>query len=313
MLTKKLFYLNSNFVYYMNIFRKMNNATQGAGLYLIGVLFHTILIVVFKKVMKIYSDVSVYQIIFIRQMIIVFFLLPYMMKERFDFFNKERFKPNLVRNVLFAISSALLYKGLAIIPVNDAVTIQFIIPIIASIMAVVLLKEKPSEKLWFGLLLCIAGVAYAKKPSLNAEEISGYVFLLACVFLRGYITILNKKLTKHSSVMQMLCYTHVIMLFFNFGFFTTFKAVSVGLVLWSAFLAIAFFAEYFFMYYGYRKCDVSALQPLDFFKLIFSMLISYLVLQEKVTIDQAIGGIVVVFAYLYSSGKVKIFNKKAVK
>jgi drug/metabolite transporter (DMT)-like permease len=286
---------------------RINQNTYGILLYILGVCALTFLVVTFKKILNEHK-IPVTEAIFIRQLLIVGFLSPLMIKDKFKFFDKKALKPNFQRNALFFISTILMYIGLAEVPVNDAMTILFITPILGSIMAIYILKEKASNRLWVGLVGCFIGAVIVKKPSFNLEDKQsvGCALLLIVALIRGYVAILNKRLTKDFSVMQMLYYTHIIMLLGSTLFFREFKPVNKDVMILLLISAVGFFAEYFFVYSAYKRCSASMLQPLDFFKLIFSMIFSYLILKENVTTNQVIGGIVVVIAYIYSiSGKTK--------
>ena len=70
--------------------------------------------------------------------------------------------------------------------------------------------------MWIALVICFLTTVYIKKPtfsnleSLDVEDL-GYAFALISVFLRGYIVVLNKKLSVRFRTMNTIYYTNIVM------------------------------------------------------------------------------------------------------
>lgn len=286
------------------IIDRLTGHARGIILYVIGCGFLTFLITIFKKIVNTYH-LPISEVIFVRQLIIVVCLTPYMIRDRFNFFDAEAIKPNVWRNALFLVSTIFWYMGVTTTPVNDATTIGFLTPIIGSVMAVKFLHEKSSPRLWVGLLVCLCGTLIVKRPGFSSldEGYIGYIALLAAVSMRGYIVILNKKLTKQFSVMQMMYYTHIVMFLGSALFFWQFKPMPAEALYLIGLAGIGFFGEFFFVYTAYKLCPASTLQPMDFSKLLFSIIFSYAILGEQITVSQISGGVVILLAYIFIIGK----------
>ena len=58
--------------------------------------------------------------------------------------------------------------------------------------------------------------------------------------------------------------------------------------------------EFITIYTSYKLAPISSLEPLAFFRLIFSMIFSFLLLNETIQINQIISGFIVILAFIYS-------------
>lgn len=293
---------------------KTNKTTLGIFFYLIGMFLCVMLNTTMKKTINEFH-LPTYEILFIRQLCIVLFLTPLMIKNKFNFFDKKSLKPNLYRNILFSASLGLLYFGITRVPLNDSTAISFLTPIIGCLLAVKLLGEKSSKAIWVALCLSVVGMLIIKTPQFgdDIEVLIGYGVLLVAVCIRGYIVVLNKKLAQKFDTMTILFYNHIVLMLFSGCFFFQFKAISFVELCWIILIGLMFFAEYWFIFKAYKYTTAVVLQPLDFSRLIFMMFVSSLLMNEKTTINQVIGGIVIfsgyVFMLIFNNGKTKQLKK----
>ena len=280
-----------------NIWRNLSNNTKGLVCYLIA-MFVTVVLNIFVKCAIVKFNLPTTEVLCCRQTIIVFFLLPLMIKRKFNFFDKEAFKPNVFRNVIFSLGTFALYIGMSKVPLNDATAITFLTPIIGSILAVRLLGERASKSIWIALVLSIIGVFIIKKPGFNDEDILlGYGALLLAVLARGYVVVLNKRLASKFDTMTMLFYTHTVMLFMSLLSAGQFVKIPFDAIKYIFGASVLFFIEYFLIFKAYKYCSAITLQPFDFSRLLFMMIMSDLLLNEKVTGNQVLGGLVILSGY----------------
>ena len=292
---------------------KLSKSSVGVLLYLAAMLV-TVLLNIFVKKAITQFKLPTWEVLCIRQMFIVIGLLPLMVKNKFNFFDKAAFKPNVFRNILFAFSTFLLYTGMARVPLNDATAITFLTPILGSILAVKLLQEKPSKTLWIALVLSVIGVVVVKKPGFNNPELLiGYSALLVTTVIRGYIVVLNKRLSNQFDTMTMLFYTHIVMFLVALCFCKQFVPVPFEAFKYLAGAGLLFFVEYYLIFKAYKHCTASNLQPLEFTRLIYMMIFSALLMGEMVNINQIVGGVIILSGFgvmLFGKRKKKAFAEQ---
>ena len=287
-----------------------NKITLGVILYLFSALISVSSNIFVKKVMVDYH-LPAWEAITVRQSIIVAILLPFMIKMRFNFFKKETFKWNVLRDVLYAISIGIMHVAMFKIPVNNGTSLQFLTPVIASILAIFFLKEKNSIWIWISLSVCLCGALIIQTPSFsNIKIVHAYVLLLISIILKSIITILNRKLALKFDISILIFYMHTIILFVSLLFcweFITFPPIVVMIL---GVVGIFYLLEYIMIYTAYRYCDVVFIQPLEFSKIIYSIVLSNLVLGETTNYLQLFGISVIVFGFLIMLFSKKYFKKR---
>lgn len=282
----------------------------GCGIFLIAMFLSVCTSVFVKKSMVQYKLPS-WEVIFIRETVICLILLPFMIKWKFNFFNKEFLKPNLLRNILYAISTYLLYTLLTKMSVNDITSFQFFVPIVASIFAMLFLREHGSKIIWLSLLICVCGGFVMKRPDFN-DVSSIYVYILLAVFIlmRSFITILNKKLVMSFSTSTIVFYTHTIMLLSSACFFWQFIQPQLMAILILSIAGVMYCVEYILIYTAYKFCSVLVIQPCEFSKFVYSVILSSFILGETTTLNQIIGAIIITIGFCIGIFDNKLFGVK---
>ena len=278
---------------------KLSDRSLGMLIYLSAMLV-TVALNIFVKSAIVKYKLPTWEVLCVRQSIIVMCLIPLMIKRKFNFFDKTSFKPNVFRNTLFAFTTFALYTGMSKVPLNDATAITFLTPILGSILAVKLLKEPSSKAIWISLALAIIGVFIIQKPGFkDPDVVIGYGALMISVIGRSYIVVLNKRLTAKFDTMTMLFYTHIMMLVISACFFYQFKAFPLDALKYIAGSAFFFFIEYYLIFKAYKHCEAIRLQPLDFSRLLFMMFFSSILLDEHVKSEQIVGGVIILCGYIF--------------
>ena len=294
--------------------KKISDNSIGMLLYLLAMLTTALLNIFGKKVIVLYH-LPIWEVLFLRQILIIIFLLPLMIKMKFNFFDKTAFKPNVIRSIFFSFSTFLIYSGMSRVPLNSATAITFIFPILASILSVKILKEKTSKFIWFALIIAMLGTLIMKPPSFSSENIIGYTALFVFVFVRAIVVIMQKQMASKFDTMIMLFYTHIIMLLVPLFFFFQFKPVPIEALGYIVLLSFLFFIEYYLILKAYKFALAVKLQPLNFSRLLFVMILSPLIIGEETTIQQFIGAMVILFGFILVlfDHKKQNRNKKAYK
>ncbi|KAL3152963.1 hypothetical protein ABBQ38_011993 [Trebouxia sp. C0009 RCD-2024] len=71
----------------------------------------------------------------------------------------------VVRGLCSFTSISLLYTSVQLMPLSDAVVLQFLSPLMVAIAAPLLLKELPSRWIWVCVPMCLVGVLLTAQPS----------------------------------------------------------------------------------------------------------------------------------------------------
>jgi drug/metabolite transporter (DMT)-like permease len=135
------------------------------------------------------------------------------------------------------------------------------------------------------------------KPSADSFNI-GYIILLADVLFHSSAMIFKKKLMYTQSSL-LTVYINLIILLpisfilsgFDYKFLFDMNILKIGL-----FISLIYITEFCMTHLAYKMSDASTLQPVRFFKIIYAVIISYLLLNERPTIEQVIGSCLIICA-----------------
>jgi len=99
----------------------------------------------------------------------------------------------LFRGIVGVISMTLFFASVQYISVGSAVTLRYVAPIFAAVLAVIFLKEKILPLQWFFFVLAFIGVALIKDFDSSAS-ITGVLLAIAAAFFSSIVYILISKI-----------------------------------------------------------------------------------------------------------------------
>ena len=283
---------------------KISNGALGCLLYTFSA-FLSVTINIFAKKMMVQYSVPSWEVMFVRQAFVIAMLMPFMMKKKFNFFDRKAFLPNCQRGLLYVLSIFLMYTAIQHVAINTFVSIQFLVPVVASVMAIFIMKEKGSKNLWIALFICTVGAFLTKKPSAENSSENFYLLLIFLfVLVRSYVAVLNRKLAVRFDTSTLVFYSNIIMFLISGAFFWQFVPAEGAVLLISAICGIFYCLEYVLIFISNRLCSVISIQACEFSKIIYSIIGSWIILGEGTTQEQIIGASVILVGFF-----IMIFGK----
>lgn len=104
----------------------------------------------------------------------------------------------LVRALLLAADTLLIYYAFARLPLADAYVLAFLGPVFVALMAALLLGERLSRNGWAGVVLGFVGVVVALRPGVQAVNL-GHAAAAASALAFGLSILLLRKIRKGES------------------------------------------------------------------------------------------------------------------
>jgi drug/metabolite transporter (DMT)-like permease len=212
-------------------------------------------------------------------------------------FPSERLGAHVLRTVFLMIAMTLYFMAVARIPLATAATASFISPIVAVILAVVILEERLTIRKIMSLILGCGGALVVLRPGAAFEP--GVLFALATGLFFAFYMIATRMASEHSEPLKTLafqCVAGAVLLtpqavwswsVPSAGDLKFFVAIGV-LSLISHGLSIA----------AFQKTDASTLAPLVYVELLGSTLIGYLVFGDVPGVPTLMGAGLIVAAGL---------------
>ncbi|KAL3130167.1 hypothetical protein ABBQ38_008475 [Trebouxia sp. C0009 RCD-2024] len=137
--------------------------TQGLGLYVLSTVLLSTQATSAKVLGRHGLDTSV-MILFRSFAILVGALLPIVYHKPANPWG-TRCAMLVVRGLCSFTSISLLYTSVQLMPLSDAVVLQFLSPLMVALAAPLLLKELPSRLIWVCVPMCLVGVLLTAQPS----------------------------------------------------------------------------------------------------------------------------------------------------
>jgi drug/metabolite transporter (DMT)-like permease len=259
---------------------------------------------------------NLYEFLCLRCLISVILLLPFNIKnlKKYFTFSNKFFFLNIIISCFYSVDILLWNKGLQTIPVNNGTIIMLLIPIWITILSRVLLKEKDFSVFHlFSFVLGFIGVVFSIEGEVSFLTYnSGNLLILLNTFVVAIGLILQKQYRHERPVGYSLFLNAAVclVLFFIINHFQSAAYSSVRLnnvfdYIWNKKILIMALAiavldilEYAAVYFAYSIYNVASLQPVRFTRIIVSGALSYLFLNEHLTLHQFIAINIIVLANL---------------
>jgi drug/metabolite transporter (DMT)-like permease len=198
------------------------------------------------------------------------------------------------------VGAMLLYfSGLCLIPLAHAQALGFTAPLFATLLAIVILREKVKLRRWSALIIGFIGALIIIRPGVQEVD-SGSLFILMSAALWGFTMVVIKQLSKTDSAVTITAYMGLLM---------TPLALIPALFVWSwpsltqltiiAAGAIAGTLGQMAMAQAFRIAEVTVVMPLDFTKLIWGTLFGYLLFGELIDGWTWLGAVVIFSSVVY--------------
>jgi len=279
-------------------------------LIILSVFFSAALSVLIKLAQQ---DTNVFTAAFLSFFFGMLVLSPIFIKTKLNVFKTNHLKTHILRVVLNYPSMLLFFYAINFVSIEKANSLTFIVPFIATILAVIILKEKIYFYRIFALILGFIGMLIVIRPGI-IEVSFGVYMILTSSFLWAVMIIITKRLSRDDSSITILSYQYLLMFIISF---------VVAIFNWQApsnetifYLFLAGFSGTIFhltLYQAYKLADVSLVQPYSFLVLIFASIMGYLVFDEIPDIYTWVGtGIIFVGVIIISVREMQI-NKNIVR
>tara|TARA_B100001989_G_C24401643_1_gene394510 strand:- start:104 stop:754 length:651 start_codon:yes stop_codon:yes gene_type:complete len=167
------------------------------------------------------------------------------------------------------------FGSIAFIPIEKFTAIQFIVPFIVTILAVIFLKERIYIYRTIALIFGFVGMLIIIRPGFIDISIGVSMALVSCFFW-SVVIVITKKLSADDSAVTILAYQYVIMIIFM-SIITIFNWQSPSIKTLGYIFLAALSGAIFHLCINnaYRLVDVTMTQPYTFLGLIFSSILGF--------------------------------------
>ena len=256
----------------------MNKQILAISLVIIATFFGT-LMGVFLKISQ--FETNVFTVGFLRFFIGLLIISPYILYSKFKVYKSSHLKLHLLRSLINLPMMLLGFGALVFIPLEQIQALHFIVPLIVTLLAVFIFKEKIYFIRISALIIGFVGMLIMLRPGVTEINIGSYMIILSCI-LWSIIIIISKSLSKDDSPMTILTYQYTFMTIFSFAVTLFFwETPSLTVIYYVLLAAISGTILHISLNYSYQLVELSLTQPITFLGLIWGSLFGYYIFDEK--------------------------------
>ena len=183
----------------------------------------------------------------------------------------------LLRGLLLLSCSTLAFFSLRLLPVAEFTAIQMIGPLVITLMAVIVLKERVSVLRWALVVGTFSGTLFIIQP--GSDSFTWAIFLpLALVACNAWFQILTSKMTRTEDPLIMHLYTGCVGAI-GMALLLPFTWVSLDARAWLLVLSMGIMGTlgHWLLILAYQRAQAATLTPYMYAQIGFAMLGGYLV------------------------------------
>lgn len=245
-----------------------------------------------------------FQLVFIRAMIGLMFILPLIWRHRHELRRVKYPWRNVVRITCNAIALTTNFIAITLLPLATVNAVGFSRPMVTMGLAVLMLHETVSRIRWAGASIAFLGVLFIIAPGGSTAFDWKILVVLASVVFGALATIQTRALKLENSTVMMVFYTVGLAIITAIPSALTWKPVATAD--WLPLLGIGFLAQlgqYCFLQ-AYRSTEASILAPIGYLSIIFVTAVGYFAFNE-VPEPRVIFGVCIILAALIGASMIE--------
>lgn len=200
----------------------------------------------------------------------------------------------VMRSLMLLGSTAFNFVGLSHLPLTTVTAIMFASPVLVTLLAVPLLKEKVSPLQFLAIVTGFAGVLVVVAPWKNNLHWAVLFSLIACVCTSFYF-ILTRMLARESTATQQIWASGIATIGLAPAAFLQWQEPSSWfVVLMMCLIGVFGASSHSLVTLAHRLADASVLAPVVYLQLIFATVAGYLVFGQVPGVSTMVGALIIV-------------------
>lgn len=264
------------------------------------------------KYISVNNMLTTSEIVMMKSLLSVLLLLPFNCRHVLETRTRNKIRENIL--LLFAIGVATLISqftwinAIKRIPLNNVVLCVMIVsPIMTAIGGRIFFKENISNRIKFAFTINIFAIFLINKFFFNKIDWNiGYLFLLCDLLVYSVIILITRKLRELPSGLIVFV-RFLVVLPLSIIAVSHFPTLTFAVIFLTLIVAMSCTLGRFFQTKSYKYLEVSIVQPLRYFDIVFTIFISFIILGEKPTLYQVFGSIIIIASgFIVASEKNKV-------
>lgn len=257
-------------------------------------LLSAIAFTIMNTMVKYLDHIGTYQLIFFRAITSLFLCVAYLRAKSISVWGNEK-KWLILRGIVGTISLVFFFMAIKLIPFGTAVTLRYLSPIFAAIIAFFFLGDRIKSIQWFFFIMAFSGAAIIKGVDLRVTTY-GFILILISAFFSGLVYPVIKVIGKRDHPFVIVGYFMAVAMVIGF-LFSIPNWVWPEQLDWILLFSLGIFGFFgqIFMTMAIQAERISKVIPFKYTESLLALLVGLIWFGETFTI-LAIVGIVLVVA-----------------
>jgi drug/metabolite transporter (DMT)-like permease len=250
------------------------------------------------------------QIVFFRALGSLMITFIYLKKQRINQWGNQK-QLLIYRGIVGVTSMILFFWGVHYISVGSAVTLRYIAPLFAGLLAVIYLKETIKPLQWLFFISAFLGVYLIKNYDTSGSNFGVFLVLLAAFFSAVVYVLISKIGNKDHPVVVVHYFMLIATLVGGVGSLFFWRSPSLyELILLSSLGIFGFFGQ-LYMTKAFQNAEAHMVAPFKYVEVIFTLLFGVFILQENYELLHLVGTFLVIVSLVFNVLYKTRLNKKA--
>ena len=262
-------------------------------------LLSTLSFAFMNAIVKYLVNFSTFQLVFFRSIGSLLITYSFLKSQGIPQWGNQK-KLLILRSLVGVTSMILFFWGLHYISIGSAVTLRYVSPIFAALLAVVYLKEVIKPIQWIFFFMAFAGVFLIKSYDSSGSSF-GVLLVLLAAFFSAIVYILIAKIGSGDHPVVVVHYFMLLATVVGgIGSFFSWKTPSgKNLILLISLGFFGFFGQ-LFMTKAFRNGEAHMVAPFKYVEVLFTLLFGFFVLSEQYEFFQLVGTFLVIFGLVFN-------------
>lgn len=249
------------------------------------------------------------QIVFFRALGSLMITFIYLKKQRINQWGNQK-QLLIYRGIVGVTSMILFFWGVHYISVGSAVTLRYIAPLFAGLLAVIYLKEAIKPLQWLFFISAFFGVYLIKNYDASGSNFGVFLVLLAAFFSAVVYILISKIGNKDHPVVVVHYFMLIATLVGGVGSLFFWRSPSLYELILLLSLGIFGFFGQLYMTKAFQNAEAHMVAPFKYVEVIFTMLFGVFILHENYELLHILGTFLVIVSLVFNVLYKTRLNKK---
>ena len=225
------------------------------------------------------EDHHPFEVAFFRTIFVLIIFLPLVARNGITSLKSNNVKLQTFRAIVGSVAMLCMFYGLSITELAKATALMFTVPIFATILAILFLKEIVGVRRWMAMLVGFSGALIVLRPDIELGF--GPLLILCASLMWSSSMLMAKTLTKTDTISSITFWQAAGLIPATFILaIQVWEWPSLSQLFMFLMIAIAGTLVHWFLNEALKRAEISALLPLDYLRLIWSVSMGFIFFNE---------------------------------